>query len=80
MAVGSADGKVYELDAATGVPRWAVDLKAPIAGGVTIAGSTIYVGTDPGVLHALSVANGAETLEQGDRRRGGHGAGASAPR
>ena len=43
-----------------GAVRWAVDMKAPISGGATIAGTTIYVGVDPGVLHALSVTNGAE--------------------
>jgi polyvinyl alcohol dehydrogenase (cytochrome) len=64
VVVGSNDGGVYALDAATGAQRWQQDLKLPdqyISGSAAIAGSLVYVpvaARSGPVLAALSLATG----------------------
>ena len=53
--IGSDNGTVYALDAATGHPRWTY----PDAGGPSppvVAGGTVYAGSD-GHVYALQAAS-----------------------
>ncbi|MCC6175854.1 MAG: PQQ-binding-like beta-propeller repeat protein [Chloroflexi bacterium] len=58
--VGSEDGTVYGLDAATGRQRWAFDAGAPVASWPASAGPVVVVGTDDGNVIALDPVSGRE--------------------
>jgi len=56
--IGSDNGLVYALDAATGSARWSY----PTAGGgfsnAAVAGGTVYIGSENGTVYALNAATG----------------------
>lgn len=54
--VGSEDHKVYALDVATGHVRWTYPTGNAITGGVAVADSTVYVGSDQ--MYALNAKTG----------------------
>lgn len=67
-------GTVKALDAANGKEKWKVDLSenrgffsrnlsALLSGGVTVEGSTLYIGSERGIVYALNAADG-KTLWQ----------------
>ncbi|MBL6454727.1 PQQ-binding-like beta-propeller repeat protein [Belnapia sp. T6] len=56
LATGLAEAMA--LDAATGEPRWRVDIAAPARGGITVADGRVYVTTTENHLLALSVEDG----------------------
>lgn len=47
------DGKVYSLDAASGVQNWEAQPDGPVVASLLVAGDQIYVGTESGNLFAL---------------------------
>jgi len=52
-------GKVYAIDAVSGVQQWAYDLKSKVSGGVAVGNETVFVGSSNGKLSALDAANGS---------------------
>jgi outer membrane protein assembly factor BamB len=56
--VGSLDGSVYALDAATGDEVWKVDTGAPVSGSAAVADGTVYIASENGHLYALDAATG----------------------
>lgn len=63
----SADGKVYALDAATGVVRWTFFTDGPVRFAPVFWRNNILVGSDDGYLYCLAPENG----ELKWKRRGG---------
>jgi outer membrane protein assembly factor BamB len=57
--VGSGDGRVYAIDAATGTQRWAFTTGAYVAPSPAVAGGTVYAGSKDGNLYALDAGTGA---------------------
>jgi serine/threonine-protein kinase len=53
--VGSADGKVYALSAATGHALWSFTTGGPVLSSPVVAGTAVYVSSQAGV-YALSAA------------------------
>ena len=53
-------GKVYALDAATGVQRWMTALPDLIDSSPAVTATTVYVSDDQGSVHALSRADGTK--------------------
>jgi eukaryotic-like serine/threonine-protein kinase len=49
------DGKVYSLDAVSGVQNWSVQPDGPVVASLVVAGDQIYVGTESGTLFALDL-------------------------
>ncbi|MEE1806534.1 serine/threonine-protein kinase [Streptomyces sp. BE133] len=56
--VGSTDGSVYALDAATGERKWAYPTGNKVEGVPTVAGGVVYVGSTDGSVYALDAATG----------------------
>lgn len=56
--VGSDDGNLYVVDAATGTTRQTIPIGAPIARGPALADGVIYVGTVGGLVAAIDQATG----------------------
>jgi len=56
--IGSDDGTVEALDAATGSLRWTYTTGSYDVSGPAVAGGTVYVGGDDGTVHALDAATG----------------------
>lgn len=54
---GSADGKLYGLDLATGAQVWSWDFKIPVTSSAAISGNMLFVGASDGHLYAFT--NGA---------------------
>jgi outer membrane protein assembly factor BamB len=52
-------GKVYAIDAASGVQQWDYDLKSTVSGGVAVGNDTVFVGSSNGKLSALDAGNGS---------------------
>ena len=52
-------GKVYAIDAATGVQVWDHDIHSTIASGVMVENDTVFVGSSNGQLSALDAGNGS---------------------
>ncbi|HJU25226.1 MAG TPA: outer membrane protein assembly factor BamB [Rhodanobacteraceae bacterium] len=59
MVVGTLDGHVYGLDAATGKQRWAAELSDEVVSAPTIDGGLVYARTNDGRIYALDAATGA---------------------
>ena len=57
--VASYSGKVYAIDAASGVEKWSYDAENAIAGGVAIGNDTIFFGSSNGKLFALNAGDGS---------------------
>jgi len=54
--IGSDDGKLYALDAATGHSRWSYLTGGPVESSPVVAGGTVYIGSDDGKVYALDAA------------------------
>ena len=67
--VGSDDGKVYALDAATGHLRWTYTTGGGVASSPAVVGGTVYVGSEDHKVYALDAATGhlRWTYTTGDR-------------
>lgn len=52
-------GKVYAIDAASGVQKWTYDLRSTIAGGVAVGNDSVFVGSSNGKLSALDAGDGS---------------------
>ena len=50
--VGSADGRLYAIDAETGQEQWAFETDGPV-GSPAVSGGTVYVGSNDGSLYAV---------------------------
>src|SRR5690349_16858950 len=57
--IGSDDGHVYALKAATGARLWAYDTGAPVVSSPAVSGNVVYVGAGNGTVYALRAATGA---------------------
>src|SRR4030042_4568533 len=57
--VASYSGKVYAIDAESGIEKWSYDAKSAIAGGVAIGNGTVFVGSSGGKLTALDFQDGS---------------------
>jgi outer membrane protein assembly factor BamB len=55
---GSDDGKVYAVDAATGIQRWMFTTKGPVPSTPAVSRGTIYFGSYDGRFYALDAATG----------------------
>jgi eukaryotic-like serine/threonine-protein kinase len=79
LYVGSDDGNVYAIDAASGRQRWAARTGGPVPSTPAVAGGRVFVVSYDGRLHALDAATGAPLWKfatEGERRfeaRGLHG-------
>jgi outer membrane protein assembly factor BamB len=58
VIVGSGDGNVYGLDAATGTERWRVSTGGRVRSSPAIADGTAYVGSADGFLYAIDLESG----------------------
>ena len=57
--VGSRDGRLYALDAATGAPRWEYRTESWVESSPAVVDGTLYFGSQDGMLRALDAATGA---------------------
>ena len=57
--IGSFDGHLYAISNATGLPKWAVDLGAPVTASACLAGGVVYAPAGA-TLFALTASSGAE--------------------
>ena len=57
--VGSGDGDVYAIKAASGTKLWAHHIGGSVAATPAVAGGVVYVGSTSGTMYALSAATGA---------------------
>jgi outer membrane protein assembly factor BamB len=57
---GSGDGRVYAVDAATGVERWHVQTGDVVHASPAVVGGVVFVGSWDGDFYALDAATGAE--------------------
>jgi outer membrane protein assembly factor BamB len=57
--VGSIDGKVYALNAATGAVKWTYATISAVMSSPAVAGGVVYVGSDDQKVYALNAATGA---------------------
>lgn len=71
--VGSDDGALYALDAATGAVRWKFSTGGPVEASPLIAGDAVYFGSSDDAMYALDARTGALRWKQatGDRILGG---------
>ncbi len=60
MYVGSGDGKVYALNAATGAKVWNYATGVPVASSPAVSGGIVYVGSFDGNVYALNATTGAK--------------------
>ncbi|MFJ9597987.1 PQQ-binding-like beta-propeller repeat protein, partial [Streptomyces virginiae] len=57
--IGSSDGKVYALDAATGTPRWAHTTAGAVwSSSPAVVDGIIYIGSNDKKVYALDAATG----------------------
>ena len=60
VVFGGADGRVYSVDAESGMIRWKHGFGGAIRSTPAVAGDTVYVGSMDGTLHALDLASGEQ--------------------
>ena len=67
--LGSLNGAVYALNAATGATRWVFHTVGGVASSPAVVGGVVYAGSDSDRMYALSAATGARRWMQhtGDR-------------
>ena len=65
--MGSLDGKVYALNAATGALVWSYTTGDEVSSSPAVAGGVVYVGSLDGKVYALNAATGALCLELHNR-------------
>ncbi len=58
--VGSNDGNLYALDAASGSKKWIYHTGASISSSPAVINGMVYVGSDNGNLYALDAASGSK--------------------
>ena len=58
--VGSEDGRLYALDAATGQEKWSLKTDGEVYSSPAVAGGMVYVGSGDGRLDALDAETGQE--------------------
>ena len=56
--VGSDDGKVYAITAASGLQRWSFRTGAEVVSSPAVAKGVVYVGSDDGKVYAIDAATG----------------------
>ena len=76
LYVGDSDGRLHVL-LPTGDELWAMDLDAPLAGGVLLKGAAIYGLTTAGTLYALERGGKSTGAVSGWHREGGNARGSS---
>jgi outer membrane protein assembly factor BamB len=57
--IGSGDGNVYALNAATGALDWSYTTGGPVDSSPAVASGTVYIGSGDGNVYALNAATGA---------------------
>jgi outer membrane protein assembly factor BamB len=62
--VGSDDGGLYAVDAATGAIEWKTSTGGAISSSPAVANGTVYVGSDDGRLYTVDAATGAIEWER----------------
>jgi outer membrane protein assembly factor BamB len=72
--VGSNDGRLYALDADSGVERWRLQTKGRVVSSPAVAGGRVYVLSYDGHLHAADARTGAAlwSFATGGERRFAH--------
>ena len=60
LYVGSADGNVYAIDAASGTKKWAYQTGNTVGDDPAVVGGVVYVGSEDHTLYALNAASGAK--------------------
>lgn len=81
--VGSTDGAVYAIDAASGQQKWKAATKARITSSPAIANGMVVVASYDGAIHAFDAATGAPKWQfatEGERRFSAPGVHGSIPR
>ena len=70
--VGSFDGNVYAIDAASGIEKWKVQTNGRVNGSAAIVDGTVFIATEKGFLLALDAVNGNEKwrLDTGNETAG----------
>uniref|UniRef100_UPI0013DF8955 outer membrane protein assembly factor BamB family protein n=1 Tax=Enterobacter hormaechei TaxID=158836 RepID=UPI0013DF8955 len=58
--VGSDDGNLYAIDAATGAERWRFATGSNVGSSPVVESNAVYVVNESGVLYALGVTTGSE--------------------
>ena len=58
LYVGTTEGTVYALEAATGRIDWTFETAGPVHSSPALAGNKLYVGSDDGSIYALDVHDG----------------------
>jgi outer membrane protein assembly factor BamB len=59
--VGSNDGNVYALNAATGTQLWSFTTGGSVGSSPAVANGAVYVGSNDGNLYAFDLAGGQAT-------------------
>ena len=58
IVFGSADKKIYGLDARSGKKRWEIATQEPVLGAVAISKGTAYIGGSDSVFRAINLSTG----------------------